>query len=400
MRMHTATIATAQRLGDVEEYYFSRKLKEIARRREAGEDILNLGIGNPDLPPPPAAVSALTQNLSQPGAHGYQSYRGIPTWREGIRDWYARVYSVALDDSEILPLAGSKEGITHLCLATLNPGDAVLYPNPGYPAYAAAAQLAEATALPYPMPAPEEAGTSWVDRIADVCTDAQVKLLFVNTPHMPTGQVLQRGQLESLLAFAKTRGITVVSDNAYGYYHPDGPQSLLALPGAREVAVELNSLSKSHHMPGWRLGCLVGRADVVEAALRVKSNLDSGQFRPLQAAAAAAVATEMSWHAEQLTVNASRRKLGTQLLKKLGCDVPADQHGLFVWGRIRSAGDAPAVGTSERFCDELLDRTGLFCPPGTVFGGAGEGYVRLSLCSPASTLHEAARRCGFQLDER
>lgn len=385
--MTRPSITTAARLGEVREYYFSRKLREIRDRRAAGEDILNLGIGSPDLPPPAAAIENLGTDVSAAGAHGYQGYGGIPEWRGALRRWYGDAFAVELADDEVLPLAGSKEGIVHLALALLEPGRTMLHPDPGYPAYPAAARLAQADNLGYRMPARGESAADWCEAIAQSCGTADVRVVFVNSPHMPTGQVLDRDHLAALAAFAKTRGAVLVSDNAYGYYHPAGPRSVLEVPEAREVGVELNSLSKSHHMPGWRLGALVGRADVVAAALQVKSNLDSGQFRPVQAGAAAALATPWSWHELQLEQIAARRAVGEELLGCLGCAIPPHQHGLFVWARL-PAGHSDA----EAFCDVVLDEAAVFFPPGTVFGVRGEGHVRLSLCSPRSVLEEGLRR--------
>lgn len=384
--MSDAHLDTADRLGAVREYYFSRKLREIGERRRAGDTIVNLGIGSPDLPPPPAAAEALRGDLTGVGAHGYQGYGGIPAWRSSLRGWYADAYGVQLADDEVLPLAGSKEGIAHLSLALLQPGRTVLHPDPGYPAYPAAARLAQADSLGYPLPYPGQSPAAWIDTLRQLAGDADVRLAFVNSPHMPTGQVLGDDYLAALAAFAKTRGAVLVSDNAYGYYHPAGPRSVLDVPGAREVAVELNSLSKSHHMPGWRLGVLAGRADVLHAALQVKSNLDSGQFRPVQAGAAAALATPWPWHATQLAEIAQRRSIGERLLESLGCEVPVGQHGLFIWAALPTG---PFAHDSEGFCDAVLDATGVFFPPGTVFGPGGEGYVRLSLCSPREVLTEA-----------
>ena len=387
----TGAPAVADRLGEVREYYFSRKLREIAERRGAGQDILNLGIGNPDLPPPPAVAAALLGDLRQPGSHGYQPYAGTRRWRRALRQWYGERYGVTLGEEEVLPLTGSKEGIAHLCLAYLQPGRAALYPDPGYPAYAAAARLAQGRPLPYPMPEPDEAPAAWVQRVGAARGGEAPAVLFVNSPHMPTGQVLSRGHLEALVAFAKTHDCLLVSDNAYGYYHPDGPTSLLAVPGAREVAVELNSLSKSHHLAGWRLGALVGRPDVLAATLRVKSNFDSGQFRSVQAGGSVALTTEWEWHRRQLERIAGRRVVGEQLLAELGCEVAPDQHGLFAWARLPAG-----VGDAEAWCDDLLDRHLVFVPPGTVFGSGGAGHVRLSLCSPTPVLEEAIRRVGAQ----
>ncbi|MFK8057025.1 MAG: pyridoxal phosphate-dependent aminotransferase [Saprospiraceae bacterium] len=383
----TSDFQKAARLGGVTEYYFSRKLREIGTRRANGEDIINLGIGNPDLPPP-SVLQALGEDLQEPMSHGYQSYRGTVELRDSLQQWYKSTYSVELSDQEILPLAGSKEGIVHLALAYLQTGTTILFPNPGYPAYAAASKLAQAQALPYPMPESDESAASWIKNLEQVIAGHDVKLLFVNSPHMPTGQVLSTAHLLALIAFAKTHKILIVSDNAYGYYHPDGPQSLLQLEGAKEQVVELNSLSKSHHMAGWRLGVLAGRADVINAALQVKSNLDSGQFRPVQRGATAALATPYAWHTTQRKELLERRTMGEQLLASIGCTVPSGQHGLFVWANI------PAhLAESEGFCDSLLDATGVFIPPGTVFGDAGEKFLRLSLCSPKPVLAEALKRC-------
>jgi len=388
MILTNSNFQKAARLGGVTEYYFSRKLQEIGSRRKKGEDIINLGIGNPDLPPPPSVVEALNADLTLPMSHGYQSYRGTTELRDSLREWYKSTYSVTLDSQEILPLAGSKEGIVHLALAYLQTGTAILFPNPGYPAYAAASKLAQAKALPYPMPQTGDSVDAWISKLEDIVSDEDVKLLFVNTPHMPTGQVLSEDQLLALIAFAKTKNILLVSDNAYGYYHPDGPKSLLQLAGAKEQVVELNSLSKSHHMAGWRLGVLAGRADVIDAALQVKSNLDSGQFRPVQRGASAALATPYEWHKTQRKELLERRAMGEEILKTIGCMIPSGQHGLFVWAKA-----PPYVKKSEQYCDALLDATGVFIPPGTVFGEAGEGFVRLSLCSPKPVLAEALKRC-------
>ena len=385
--MTRPNIQTAARLGEVREYYFSRKLREIRDRRAAGEDILNLGIGSPDLPPPPAVVEALHRDVDSAGAHGYQGYGGIPTWRGALAEWYRRAYDVALDDDELLPLAGSKEGIVHLALALLEPGRTLLHPDPGYPAYPAAARLAQADSLGYPLPVDDEPPARWRERLEQLCGRRQVGIVFVNSPHMPTGRVLDEAHLTALAAFAKNRGAVAVSDNAYGYYHPAGPRSALRTPAFREVGVELNSLSKSHHMPGWRLGVLAGRADVLAAALQVKSNLDSGQFRPVQVGAAAALSTPWAWHAEQLAEIEARRSVGEGMLRLLGCRPLPAQHGLFVWAQLPDGRE-----DSEAFCDDVLDEAGVFFPPGTVFGPGGAGCVRLSLCSPREVLAEATDR--------
>lgn len=386
--MSYVATTTAKRLHGVEEYYFSRKLTEIATRRAAGEEILNLGIGNPDLPPPPGVIEALDAAAKLPGANGYQSYRGIAEWRAALKDWYRDIYGVALEEAGLLPLAGSKEGIVHLALAYVEPGRALMHPDPGYPAYAAAAKLAGGSALAYPLPYSDaEAGETWVARIADQIGDEPVALLFVNSPHMPTGQSLTDDQGAALVAFAKSRDIILVSDNAYNYYADIGPRSLLSFAGAMDCAVELNTLSKSHHMPGWRLGVLAGRPDVVQAALQVKSNLDSGQYLPLQVGAAEALATPDEWHAERNATLVRRRTVGEALLRSLGCEPVAGQSGIFVWAQLPEG-----TNSAEAFADEVLDRTGVFLPPGTVFGPGGEGFIRLSLCASEEVLRAAIDR--------
>ncbi len=379
---------TATRLQGVQEYYFSRKLTEIALRRAAGEDIVSLAIGNPDLPPPPGVIEALSQAAAKPDANGYQSYRGLTEWRAALKHWYEQTYGVYLDDAGLLPLAGSKEGIVHLALAYVEPGRALMHPDPGYPAYAAAAKLAGGIALPYPLPnSNDEPGEAWTRRLAAIVAGRDVALLFVNSPHMPTGQSLSDDQARALVTFAKTHDIILVSDNAYNYYADIGPRSLLSFEGALDCGVELNSLSKSHHMPGWRLGVLAGNPSVVQAALNVKSNLDSGQYLPIQRGAVEALATTDAWHEERNQTLRRRRVLGEELLRALGCSAVAGQSGLFVWAALPAS-----ASSAEAFADEVLDRTGLFLPPGTVFGPGGEGFMRLSLCASEAMLTDAIER--------
>ncbi len=384
----TPTRTTARRLHGVEEYYFSRKLTEVAQRRAAGEQIINLGIGNPDLPPPPGVIAALSAAAAGPGANGYQSYRGTAEWRAALKAWYSTTYGVELEEAGLLPLAGSKEGIVHLALAYVEPGRALMHPDPGYPAYAAAAKLAGGTALPYALPTSQaEPGAAWVARLEALLEGNDVALLFVNSPHMPTGQSLSDDQARALVAFARTHDIILVSDNAYNYYADMGPRSLLSFEGAMACGVELNSLSKSHHMPGWRLGVLAGRPDVVQAALQVKSNLDSGQYLPIQFGAVEALVTPDGWHDERNATLRRRRVVGEELLRGLGCEPVPGQSGIFVWAALPDG-----RASAEEFADEVLDTTGLFVPPGTVFGPAGEGFVRLSLCASEDLLRDAIAR--------
>ncbi len=389
----------ASRLGEVKPYYFVRKLKEIAQRRSAGEDIINLGIGNPDLAPPPGVHEALQRDMMRPQSHGYQPYGGTSAWREALGKWYAQIYDVSLSDEEIMPLAGSKEGIAHLAMAYLDKGQVMLVPSPGYPAYEAAARLAGAVAQGYRLPSAEETTQDWLIYMENLLETHDVRLLLVNSPHMPTGQLLSVTHMDGLIDIVRRHNSAlsglgqpgartlIVSDNAYSYYHPAGPQSMLARPYAREVCVELNSLSKSHHMPGWRLGVLVGSAEVLRAAMQVKSNLDSGQYRPVMAGGVAALCVDDGWLRTRNEKISRRRAACTALLKRLGCKVDADQYGLFVWARLPQ--DSPS---SEEWCDILLDETGVFVTPGTVFGKSGEGYVRASLCIDEDMLALALQR--------
>ena len=380
------TLSTADRLGTVEEYYFSRKLKEIAALRAAGHEVLNLGIGSPDLPPAPAVVRALTEAAQRPDVHAYQSYVGLPELRAAIAAWYARWYVVSLDpDTEVLPMIGSKEAIMHLSMTYLQAGDEVLVPDPGYPTYQSVSRLTGATLRTYPLVADDN---YQVDLDALRATDlSKVKLCWINYPHMPTGRPADPAVLDKLIQLAKQHNFLIVNDNPYSFIGTDRPFSLLQLPGAREVAVELNSLSKSHNMAGWRMGMLVGKADHIQPVLRFKSNMDSGQFKPAQLAAIAALGLDRDWYDQQNAVYAARRKVASDLLHRLGCTVEPDQQGLFVWARI-PAGYADAYALS----DAILDQTHVFITPGGIFGVAGEHYLRISLCAPESKYAQAAER--------
>ncbi|WP_310394686.1 aminotransferase class I/II-fold pyridoxal phosphate-dependent enzyme [Hymenobacter sp.] len=377
----------ASRLAHTGEYYFSRKLRELAALNAAGARVINLGIGSPDLPPHPSVTAALTATAALPTAHGYQGYQGTPALRGAMAEFYQRHYGVALDPAtEILPLLGSKEGLMHIGMTFLEAGDAVLIPNPGYPTYRAVAEICGAEVREYAL----TAANGWLpDLAALAATDlTRVKLMLVNYPHMPTGTVADFSFLTRLVEFAKAHQILLVHDNPYGFIlNETPPVSLLAVPGAREVAIELNSLSKSHNLAGWRVGLLAGRADVLADVLRFKSNMDSGMFLPVQQAAVAALALGDDWFAELNATYRARRELVRALLRALGCDPAPGQMGLFLWAAV-PAGFADGYALS----DAVLAQSRVFLTPGGIFGTNGNGYVRASLCQPEAVLREALAR--------
>ncbi|MFC6221873.1 pyridoxal phosphate-dependent aminotransferase [Hymenobacter artigasi] len=377
----------ASRLAHTGEYYFSRKLRELAALNAAGANIISLGIGSPDLPPHPSVIAALAQAAAQPTAHGYQGYQGTPALRGAMAEFYQRQYGVALDPAtEILPLLGSKEGLMHIGMTFLEAGDAVLIPNPGYPTYRAVAEICGAEVREYNL----TEATGWLpDLDALAATDlSRVKLMLVNYPHMPTGTAANMPFLTRLVAFATVHNILLVHDNPYGFIlNETPPVSLLAVPGAREVAIELNSLSKSHNMAGWRVGLLAGRADVIANVLRFKSNMDSGMFLPVQQAAVAALALGDDWFRELNATYRARRKLVVELLQALGCQPAPGQTGLFIWAAV-PAGFADGYALS----DAVLAEARVFLTPGGIFGSNGNGYIRASLCQPVGLLREALER--------
>jgi LL-diaminopimelate aminotransferase len=382
----TMIIEPSKRIASVGEYYFSRKLAEVRRLDTPDLPVINLGIGSPDLPPPPAAVSALVDSLSSPDAHRYQPYRGTPALRAAIASFSHDTCGVELDpETMILPLMGSKEGLLHISMAFLDEGDEVLLPDPGYATYRSAATLAGGTPRTYRMR--EDRG--WALDVEALAAEdlSRVKLMWINFPHMPTGRAASRGELEALIALARRERFLLVNDNPYGLLADGEPLSLLSIEGANEVAMELGSLSKSHNMAGWRLGWLAGSAAHVDAVLQVRSNSDSGMFLPLQRAAEAALAQPRSWLEELRREYASRRSLANDLLSLLGCRVASGQEGVFVWAK------APdEVEDVEAWLDEILAETHVFFAPGAIFGDAGRRFARLSLCSPESALREARAR--------
>ena len=377
---------TARRLESVQEYYFSRKLREVAGLILEGKDIINMGIGSPDLAPLPSVVKALKASLSHPKAHQYQSYQGLPELRQGIADFYQRHYQVAVDStSEVLPLMGSKEGILHLSMAFLNPGDKVLIPNPGYPTYESVTRLVEAVPVFYDLK-PEN---NWEPDLAELDKmDLEgVKLLWVNYPHMPTGANAKQAVFEELINWARKNNILLVNDNPYSFVLTDKPQSILTTPDAMDVAMELNSLSKSFNMAGWRVGMLLGNEANIKAVLKVKSNMDSGMFYGIQQGAIAALQAPDSWFEELNKVYDKRRQLIYELATLLGSEFDTNSSGLFVWAKLKDS-----TLDAEAFIDKILYEYELFITPGTIFGSQGEGYIRFSLCVEESQIRKAIER--------
>ncbi|PPL00291.1 pyridoxal phosphate-dependent aminotransferase [Parapedobacter indicus] len=379
-------IQVAKRLQHTEEYYFSRKLREIEALNQSGEKVINLGIGSPDLPPHPSVVETLHEYALLPHTHAYQNYQGILPLREAIANWYARYYEVSLDPNKnVLPLIGSKEGIVHICMTYLADGDEALFPNPGYPAYSAAIRLSGATGIPYTL-TPENNWLPNLDALAK--TDlSRVKIMWLNYPHMPTGTVATGTFFGEAVAFAKQHNILLCHDNPYSFILNDHPQSIMALEGAFDVAIELNSLSKSANMAGWRIGMLVGAEARIKEIIRFKSNMDSGMFLPAQMAAAKALSLGPEWYSELNRTYRNRREKVYQLLDTLGCSYDKGQVGLFVWAKIpKSYADGYALS------DEVLHRSRVFITPGGIFGDAGMSYIRVSLCAAESTLDQAYKR--------
>ena len=376
----------AKRLEGIGEYYFSQKLREIDDMNKAGKQVINLGIGSPDLPPHPDVIRALHEEALKPNQHGYQNYKGSPVLRNAVSAWYKKWYDVTLNpDTEILPLIGSKEGIMHICMTYINEGDSVLIPNPGYPTYKSAAKIAGGNAVDYTL---TKENNWFPDFAALEQMDLQkVKLMFVNYPQMPTGQLPTKELFEQLIAFAKKYTILLVHDNPYSFILNDKPLSLLSVDGAKEVAIELNSLSKSHNMAGWRIGLLAGAKERINEVLRFKSNMDSGMFLPLQLAAAKALELEENFHAEVNKVYRKRRERVIDLLQLLQCTFDEKQAGLFIWAAIPAG-----YKDGYELCDKVLYESNVFITPGGIFGNAGDKYVRVSLCSSLEKIEEAIER--------
>jgi LL-diaminopimelate aminotransferase len=377
----------ANRLNGIGEYYFSQKLRQIDELNQKGENVINLGIGSPDMPPHPEVIRALQEEAAKPNVHGYQNYKGIPGLRKAIGEWYQRWYSVQLDpNKEILPLIGSKEGIMHISMTFLNEGDEVLIPNPGYPTYRSATQLAGGVCIEYDLLESNE----WEpDLDALERRDlSKVKIMWVNYPHMPTGQPANYELFERLVKFASNNNILLCHDNPYSFIlNNKPPMSLLSIPNSKDVAIELNSLSKSHNMAGWRIGMIAASGANIEKILRFKSNMDSGMFLPLQVAAAKALTLGEDWHAQLNKVYALRRKKVYALLDALNCYYNKEQVGLFVWARIPGN-----LESAFQLSDEILDSARVFITPGGIFGSNGNQFIRISLCSTEEKINEALQR--------
>ena len=382
-------IHPAERTQSVQEYYFSRKLKEIAlinsRKAAAGEDpVINLGIGSPDGMPPQEAIEALTATAVQPGNHAYQSYVGLPELRQAFADWYARWYGVELDPSkEIQPLVGSKEGILLISLAFLNKGDKVLVPDPGYPTYSSASKLVEAEIITYDLKA--ENGWQPDFEALEQMDLSGVKIMWTNYPGMPTGAPASEGLYAKLVDFGKRHGIMICNDNPYSFILNDHPLSILAQPGAKDCCLELNSLSKAHNMAGWRVGMVAAEAEVIEQILKVKSQMDSGMFKPLQLAAVEALRQGPEWFTQLNEEYARRRVLAGEIFDILGVEYDHNSAGMFLWGKVPS-------GKGEALADKILYEAGVFITPGFIFGKNGEDYIRISLCAKPEVLKKAAER--------
>jgi len=379
-------ITVSKRLDGIGEYYFSQKLREIDELNKQGKNIISLGIGSPDLPPHPDVIKVLQEESARPNTHAYQSYKGSPVLRTAISTWYKTWYKTDLNpDTEILPLIGSKEGIMHICMTYLNEGDEVLIPNPGYPTYSSAVKLAGGSIKAYQL----TAANNWQPDFdaLDKTGLAKVKLMFVNYPHMPTGQLPTKDFFEKLVQWARNKNILIVHDNPYSFILNDHPMSLLSVEGSKEVVIELNSLSKSQNMAGWRVGMLCGAKERIDEVLRFKSNMDSGMFLPLQLAAAKALGLGKDWYDSINKIYRQRREKVFALLELLQCRFSKDQAGLFVWAKI-PAGYKDGYALS----DEVLYHANVFITPGGIFGDAGNDYVRVSLCCAEEKIDEAMLR--------
>ncbi len=373
----------SNRLAGIEEYYFSQKIREIEQLRQSGKQIINLGIGSPDMSPSEDVIQALQLHSNAAHAHGYQSYKGLPVLRKAMVDFYAKWYGVHINaDTEVLPLMGSKEGIMHICMTYLNPGDEVLVPDPGYPTYNSAVNLAGGVPVYYPLV--EENNWEPDFEALSKLISQHTKLLFVNYPHMPTGQSGSIELFEHILAFAQQHHLLVCNDNPYSFILNEKPLSMLSLPGAIDYVLELNSLSKSHNMAGWRVGMLMASAQHISDVLTFKSNMDSGMFLPIQYAAAAALSKDEEWFFQLNAIYKQRREYVYQLLDSIGCTYSKTQNGLFVWAKI-------PIAYKDGFAlsDALLYNCNVFITPGGIFGKNGKGYVRVSLCSNEAIIKQA-----------
>ena len=376
-------INTSNRIKEVKQYYFARKLAEIREMEIAGQHIINLGIGSPDLAPAPEVLDELMRASLEPESNKYQSYRGLASLREAFANWYKRKFEVSLDAAtEVLPLIGSKEGIVHISMSFLNEGDEVLIPNPGYPTYATATKLAGGKAKLYDL----NAENKWLPNLKKLAKQdlSAVKIMWLNYPNVPTGAGASRAFFEELIAFAHEHAILLCHDNPYSFILENNGLSLLSIPGSKEVALELNSLSKSFNMAGWRVGALLGSEAYLNEVMKFKSNMDSGMYKGIQLAAIKALELDDTWYDQQNSIYTKRREKVWKIMDALDCKYDKQTSGLFVWGKLPDK-----ISKSEVFVEDLIEATGVFITPGFIFGSNGEDYVRIALCSPLDTLEEA-----------
>ena len=392
MENKPCSIQPAERLSLVQEYYFSRKLKEVARLNAEGQDIISLAIGSPDMPPSEQTIEKLCEVAHDPTAHGYQPTQGTPELREAMARFYRRWYGVELDArSELLPLIGSKEGILHVTLAFVNPGDSVLVPNPGYPTYTSLSRLLGANIVNYDL----REDNGWqpdFDQLEEIMNDKRrastVKLLWTNYPNMPTGGRAHRETYERLVRFAREHRLVVVNDNPYSFILNHEPLSILQVPGAKDCCIEFNSMSKSHNMPGWRVGLCASNADFIQWVLKVQSNIESGTFRAIQLAAAEAYDNSDEWHrVANIERYQARRRYAEQIMRTLGCTYDPQQVGMFLWGRIPDS-----IAGAEQLTERVLHEARVFITPGFIFGSNGNRYIRISLCAKEEKMQEALER--------
>jgi len=379
-------ITTANRLHTVEEYYFSAKLREVRQLMSEGKPIINMGIGSPDLAPSKAVIEAIQSAMHDDNAHQYQSYQGLPELRQAMADFYQNNFGVnANPTNEILPLMGSKEGILHISMAFLNEGDQVLIPNPGYPTYTSVTKLVGAEAVYYDL----VAESNWEPdfEVLETLDLSKVKMMWLSYPHMPTGAAGSLALFEKAVAFAKNHQILLVNDNPYSFVLNNNPISILQIDGGKEVALELNSLSKTFNMAGWRVGMVLGNPELIDAVLKVKSNMDSGMFYGIQKGAIEALKSDKSWFEQQNDIYSKRRELTFKLAEKLHCKVDKTAVGMFVWAKLPAG-----IESSEQFIDNILYDKSIFITPGTIFGSNGEGYIRFSLCVKEAEIEKAIER--------
>jgi aspartate/methionine/tyrosine aminotransferase len=379
-------VKPADRTSNVQEYYFSQKLAQIDKMRREGADIINLGIGSPDQPPSENTITSLITEAKKPTSHGYQSYTGIPALRKAFADWYKKYFHVELNpNNEILPLMGSKEGIMHISMAFVNPGDEVLVPDPGYPTYSSVTNLVGGNVRKYDL----EEKRGWLPDLETLENSdlSRVKVMWVNYPNMPTGTKGSIVLFEKLVAFSQKHSILLCNDNPYSFILNKEYHSLLAVDGAKETALELNSLSKSQNMAGWRIGMVAGHSGYIKNVLKVKSNMDSGMFLPMQMAAVEALNNPESWYDTVNTAYIRRRKIVEEIMDVLNCKYDKTQVGLFVWGRIPEE-----IIKCEMYIEDILNKTHVFITPGFIFGKNGERYIRISLCANEKKLLEAKER--------